>query len=437
MLYFTLSSITIAVSSIIYLYSSYINPVRVYIPEIYQVHAEEVGQVSKNLGSSITNTDRLAYETKSHNACIRLLLSPEEYDRLRYHVPINSDEQKELSSLAERTRSCWSGSSESEPSLVGARGVNAQIPVSPLDKESCLITAIGKQVNDDIISWKREPKYNEYSKFYECYGRVKPETITYQNQDDFIPEVVESCLRRISSNSYADVIMGRAELSSDRQEQIDACFGVERKPFNRSVNYKVSDVVFQCLSRNIGVDRISGMLKGSMASLEEKKSAAECFLHLNKYQSFFLPIPLEQIPFIEEKSDILRIVEAKQMPEGPIQIVGNAPPDSKVAVYIFPDPITLVTQADEKGSWTYTIEQPLQNGEHVIYASVKSVGSGLVFRSVGHTFVSSQLSTTGVSVKKTTTNKDANISLHQTVFMVMITVFVILAASFIIFSSSR
>lgn len=69
-----------------------------------------------------------------------------------------------------------------------------------------------------------------------------------------------------------------------------------------------------------------------------------------------------------------------------LKISGTTKPNSRVLVYVFSDPLVLTTTADANGNWTYTLEDPLEPGNHEVY-SVVDRGDGVYQRSAPVSFV--------------------------------------------------
>ncbi len=63
-----------------------------------------------------------------------------------------------------------------------------------------------------------------------------------------------------------------------------------------------------------------------------------------------------------------------------ILISGKAKPNTLLFLYIFSDPIVVITSSDEDGNWKYTLEDPLKPGKHEVYAVVDR-GNGAYKRS--------------------------------------------------------
>ena len=51
-------------------------------------------------------------------------------------------------------------------------------------------------------------------------------------------------------------------------------------------------------------------------------------------------------------------------------VTGKAKPFQTVLVYIFSEPLVMTTTADADGNWSYELENPLEPGQHEVYAVV-------------------------------------------------------------------
>ena len=65
---------------------------------------------------------------------------------------------------------------------------------------------------------------------------------------------------------------------------------------------------------------------------------------------------------------------------------GTAAPNSNVLLYIFSEPLVLSTIADSDGNWSYSLEDPLEGGNHEVYAMVDR-GDGEYERSSVASFI--------------------------------------------------
>lgn len=77
-----------------------------------------------------------------------------------------------------------------------------------------------------------------------------------------------------------------------------------------------------------------------------------------------------------------------------LQLSGEASPNKTVLIYVFSDPLVLSTKTDSSGRWVYTLEEPLEPGEHEAYVLVESDSDdGTYVRSGAFTFAVAGAST--------------------------------------------
>ena len=87
---------------------------------------------------------------------------------------------------------------------------------------------------------------------------------------------------------------------------------------------------------------------------------------------------------------------------------GQGPANSDILIYVFSEPLVLTSETDENGNWTYVLENPLEPGDHEIYAAVAD-DSGNFERSDQLAFSVSQVASTeenpnGLSLTLASTN---------------------------------
>jgi len=70
-----------------------------------------------------------------------------------------------------------------------------------------------------------------------------------------------------------------------------------------------------------------------------------------------------------------------------LKITGKALPDIYVTIYIYSDPIILTIKTDSDGNWTYTLDNPLNEGEHQVYVVVTDNVGKIVAKSEPIVFI--------------------------------------------------
>ena len=63
-----------------------------------------------------------------------------------------------------------------------------------------------------------------------------------------------------------------------------------------------------------------------------------------------------------------------------IKVSGQGKPGAKILIYLFSEPLVLTAVVDNNGSWSYTVQDPLNPGDHEAYAAFDS-GDGKYARS--------------------------------------------------------
>lgn len=72
----------------------------------------------------------------------------------------------------------------------------------------------------------------------------------------------------------------------------------------------------------------------------------------------------------------LNIDEAKvtmlDSEKGKVTLKGKANPNTTLFLYIFSDPIIVSIKSDDEGNWSYTLDNPIESGEHEVYIAIKN-----------------------------------------------------------------
>jgi hypothetical protein len=333
--------------------------------------------------------DRLAYEKPTIISCIKNNLSESEYQTLRYLVGTNQKDKVLISSIYEKVKSCYL-----QTTTVAEVNITPGVanPKTPLEKESCLISLIGERAYSEINSGIREATYLEKFAFGKCYpdkSFLASEYIT--NNEDFKNETI-SCLKSVLGVVlYESVRKGEKNVPYELASEVDKCFGANVKPFVSSVStYRIPGNILSCLKNVVGDNSFNLILSGQLQPTEEeKKGAKTCFDKLNSDQSKFVPPPVEQVPYLLEVNEEVKVNNAKQevskkrnkVIDNKIILNGKGPKDSVVTIYVFSEPIVVTTKTDENGDWIYELNDPVTGGKHIAYATVKT-GAGDVRSSV-------------------------------------------------------
>ena len=87
----------------------------------------------------------------------------------------------------------------------------------------------------------------------------------------------------------------------------------------------------------------------------------------------------EVLPSVKQTSDAVTVVQS--------EIHGKALPNSYVTLYIFSTPTIVTVRTDADGSFVYTFEKELEDGEHQVYAAVTDNTGNIVAHSSPFKFI--------------------------------------------------
>ncbi len=143
-----------------------------------------------------------------------------------------------------------------------------------------------------------------------------------------------------------------------------------------------------CIINTLGADRFEAINSGiSRPNVDEIKKVNVCFSSSNYIlPSNFAPVAPTTIKELT-KTDRLFVKTPENVTKTHdesttevLKLSGTATPNSLVLIYIFSDPLVLTTTADANGDWTYTLEDPIEAGQHEVYTVVDR-GDGVYERS--------------------------------------------------------
>lgn len=133
----------------------------------------------------------------------------------------------------------------------------------------------------------------------------------------------------------------------------------------------VQDCAAIALGAQKAADIKAGIIRPTTADLEKLKS---CFAQVNYVvPNTFAPVAPAKVKDLE-KSPVTKIVDLSNVKteseKDALKISGVAKASSSVMVYVFSEPLVITTSTDSQGNWSYTLEDPLEPGNHEIYAVV-------------------------------------------------------------------
>jgi len=124
------------------------------------------------------------------------------------------------------------------------------------------------------------------------------------------------------------------------------------------------------------------------------------FLDGDEYVAGFNPLkpgPAGKIVYqspkrvLPQKADIYKVerVEVVTLPQGGkgLKFSGRGLPNSFITLFIFSKPIVVVVKTDSNGHWEYTLDKPLGDGQHTVYATLTDNQGQIKARSETFVFV--------------------------------------------------
>lgn len=133
----------------------------------------------------------------------------------------------------------------------------------------------------------------------------------------------------------------------------------------------------RCIQTRLGEEEYKQLLDSrERLNREQFNEAWSCFAQ----RQFVIPANLAPVKPDDvkqlKKHRRARIAEFKNVEidgnKQALQLSGEAEPDSNLLIYVFSEPLVLTTQSDSDGRWTYTLEDPLEPGDHEAYVLVEA-----------------------------------------------------------------
>ena len=330
------------------------------------------------LSFSTEMLDRFAQVDENTLSCIKTRLNDTEFERLRHLIPQTESEYKELENLKEKASICFESYEEVRQIEEASREVQE---ISGKIQE-CLVSTIGQTAFDEINSGLRKPTNEERGSGEACFNDDERSKIVYQTVEQELGDDVNSCLAlALGERRFREIKSLNSNLNLLERGKVGRCFGVSPHPLSNLPEYKMPDEVTDCLNVKLGKEAFEEIRSGERIPTDsEELIGKSCFAKLNKTQIKFLPNPPDQVPFLTEKPDLVEVLAASEEEEvvsenvinRKIILRGNGQPRSLIDIYIFSDPIVVTTESDENGDWIYEMNYPLEAGEHIAYATLRT-----------------------------------------------------------------
>ena len=144
--------------------------------------------------------------------------------------------------------------------------------------------------------------------------------------------------------------------------------------------FRTQNRVNACVVERLGSDDFDQLVADNRRpTYQEFEEYLECYSEANNViPSILAPVdpvevstrPQSEVVTIGGIRNEQRTVEGQENEQTVLVLSGVATPNSTVLIYVFSEPLVLSTTADDQGNWSYSLEDPLAEGEHEVYALV-------------------------------------------------------------------
>lgn len=386
--------------------------------------------------------DRFASLNSATISCIESRLTSSELEFMRYSTPQTSEEEEELEKLKEKVLICFQTYQEA----VSINEASGKLTTLSDEVKSCIIQAIGKEAFDEVSSGKREATKEEKIKGEACLQMDYETKVVYKTDEEELEPGSGSCLLLALGKERYSAIEAGGQPTLEERKKSERCFGAGIHPLQKKPIYQLSENIEKCLKENLSEEKYNQLKTGRFTpSYNEKISSNVCFASINKLQKNVLPPPPVQVPFLEEKPGDVSVRTAdrltKKINEGiretRFQLKGKGPANSLVDIFIFSEPIVVVTQTDENGDWVYELDDPLEEGTHIVYATVKGTSGERVRSSIFNLEVLAADNQSTVLLPEDRTSNEPNRFLRFASIFVVFSALVVVAAGFYLYRTVK
>lgn len=248
-----------------------------------------------------------------------------------------------------------------------------------------------------------------------------------------IPTAVILCVKSaIGEVRYQAISTGQSVPTAEENDKFHRCFETYQTTIPERfvpTSTPLPPEVQSCLKLAVGAQRFYEINSGrSRPTATENEKGRGCF---DKPRT---TIPLSFAPIAAEKATIValaknsktKIVTAKErVAEESVEtkipaiiFEGSAEANKSVYLYIFSDPKVLLAKTDENGQWSYTLEDPLDPGQHEVYVAVENLDSNFV-RSDPFFIEVAQAAPSDVNPNGGSLNLESNLQSQQRLFIAL------------------
>jgi len=246
---------------------------------------------------------------------------------------------------------------------------------------SCLKSRLGETRFNEISYGKSSPTpldgFTISACYKQFYNQERPE-VEYSTSKN-LDSKTQSCLETaVGKERYEAISSGKSKPTSQEVKKGKECFGAPSTSLAPPPVLKIDTQIKKCINQTIKGGRLGLINLGKIKpTSEERNLISACFKNINKVQLAFLPSPPEQMLFFRVDRSTVAITEAKtqQNSKGKEPVVtfqGIGLKNSLVDIYLFSDPIVVTRNTDANGVWTYNLDVPLEEGDHVAYVAAKT-----------------------------------------------------------------
>lgn len=259
--------------------------------------------------------------------------------------------------------------------------------------------------------------------------------IAQQSGDPLMLELAKQSINEAKQNLINDVLNnpGTNHLADNIDEQLNGRFDMLQKRIdtfeelrrtasnNESASDKdndgISDYDEQFLygsNPEVPDTDSDGVLDGIeiMGGYNPTDPSAEAVIVYELPQESFAQIEDELLK-VEAVAPVIRNDLDEQDPEVQAEIRGKGLPNSYVTIYIFSTPTIVTVRTDQDGSFVYTFEKELEDGEHEVYVAVTDNTGAIVAHSSPFKFIKEAQAFTPVDANDTVTSEVASYNLES------------------------
>ncbi len=180
---------------------------------------------------------------------------------------------------------------------------------------------------------------------------------------------------------------------------------------------QIDAVLDTCLTQTLGTNAYQELTKlQARLTYTDITKAQTCFAQRKSVVPAIIapvePTKIKELP-VKDSIKVEKVDQTTQNNTTILKFSGKAAPNQTVVIYLFSDPLVLIAKADQDGTWSYQLEDPMEPGSHEAYVTVEGSGNEPAVRSAGINFAivaapKTALNPTGLSLNLETTSDSKN-----------------------------